>query len=573
MNHSTHFCIRSLTAVMLALLAGTALWAQVTPEQQAEMLLNSARKAYNEKNYAFATAKFREYLGKFAASKDAPAARYGLALTLIDGPDKKYDEAREIMQTLAAAKDFPERALAAYYAGVSARAQGLAELTQANIKPNEAVQRRAAAQARFNEAIPFFTAAVPLLLAKVGDPKDGKKLSLDAEWVARARCDLAEMQLRVGKLKEAQAGTTPFVADPLWSLSQYRNLGRYFHGYASVLLKDNAPAQRTLTLLAPFDDPVFGNHARYLLARTYHLGDDRAEAATNYDGTINDYNKSKADAIELLKQPQKFKNDPEIRARLEAIVKSPPPDHVARAIFYVGVLNYEGGKFAEAKTRFAEFVKQFPQSPLQIEAAVRIGYCQVQLKDYAEAVKTLGPLVDKDARLADQVYFWLGKTQAGAAQMPNVNPQTRPQLIAGAINTFKTAADRAQKIAADDPDAKVRRGEILLEMADQMQAIWQNKEAAAVYSQLLNDQLLARAATRKSCSAGPTPCTWPAPTTIPTRRAWRSSSASRRARCCRPSFSPMRRTATSASSPPRRIRPRRRTCPSFTRKPSLAFRR
>src|SRR6516225_10203671 len=55
---------------------------QVTPDQQAEMLLNSARKAYNEKNYAFATLKFREYLGKFGNHKDVPAARYGLALTL-----------------------------------------------------------------------------------------------------------------------------------------------------------------------------------------------------------------------------------------------------------------------------------------------------------------------------------------------------------------------------------------------------------------------------------------------------------------------------------------------------------
>ncbi len=81
----------------------------------------------------------------------------------------------------------------------------------------------------------------------------------------------------------------PFVADPLWSKSRYRNLGRYYYGYASVLLKDNAAGQKTLSLLAPFNDPAFGTHARYLLARTHHLAEERAEATANYEGTIADY--------------------------------------------------------------------------------------------------------------------------------------------------------------------------------------------------------------------------------------------------------------------------------------------
>src|SRR5207253_9272152 len=144
----------------------------------------------------------------------------------------------------------------------------------------------------------------------------------------------------VGKFKDAQATAAPFVADPLWSKSRYRNLGRYYHGYASVLLKDHAAGQKTLSLLAPFDDPVFGNHARYLLARTHHLADERAEATTHYDGTIGDFAKSKAEAAQLLQQPQKWGNDPEVRARLTALIKNPPPDHVARATFYLGILNY-----------------------------------------------------------------------------------------------------------------------------------------------------------------------------------------------------------------------------------------
>lgn len=484
-------CALVLAALFVLLALATPAQAQLTQDQQAEMLLNSARKGYNEKNYAFATLKFREFLGKFGGHKDLPAARYGLALTLIDGPEKKYDEARDILQNLAADKGFADRTFAIYYSGIALRGLGLMDLAKAETQPNEAARFRDSALGHFGNAVPLFTSAITAFLTKLENPADGDKLTLDAEWIARARCDLAEMQLRVGKLKEAQASAAPFVADPVWSKSRYTNLGRYYHGYASVLLKDHVAGQKTLSMLAPFSDPVFGTHARYLLARTHHLADERAEATANYEGTIADFAKSKVDAANLLKQPQKFNNDPEIRTRLESQVKSPPPDHVARATFYVGILHYEGGKFVDAKGRFAEFVKNFPQSPLQIEAEVRFGYCQVQLKEYADAIKTLTPLVDRESRLSDQVLFWLGKAQAGTAPEASVNQTAHQQTIAAALNTFRQAAERAQKINDQDPEAKTRRGEILLEMADQMQRIWQNKEAAGVYNQLLSEKILA----------------------------------------------------------------------------------
>src|ERR1043165_2949097 len=86
--------------------------AQITPDQQADMLLNAARKAYNEKNHAFAATKFREFLSKFAGHKYAPAARYGLALALIEGPEKKYDEARDLLKPLAEDTSFQDQAFA-----------------------------------------------------------------------------------------------------------------------------------------------------------------------------------------------------------------------------------------------------------------------------------------------------------------------------------------------------------------------------------------------------------------------------------------------------------------------------
>lgn len=481
---------QQLIALSMILFLVSLAPAQIAQDQQAEMLLNSAQKAYNERNFAFAQGKFREFLQKFGSHKDAAAARYGLALTLIDGPEKKYDEARDLLQNLAADKNFADRTLAVYHAGVANRALGLQSLALANAAPNDAAKHRANAQARFQDASPQFAEALIAFTAKVEKPIQDDKLTHEAEWVARARCDLAEVQLRAGKLKDSLANSASFVADPVWSKSRYANLGRYYHGYASVLLKDYVAAQKTLSLLAPFSDPDFGVHARYLLARTHHVENERAEALANYEGTIADFAKARANAVELLKQPQKFNNDPEVRARLESLLKNPPPDHVARATFYLGVLQYEGGKFSEAKSRFQEFIKQFPQSALRTEADLRVGYCQVQLKEYADALKTLTPLVEKDALLSDQVLFWIGKAQVGAAPDAAVNAQGHNQAILAALNTFRQAAERAQKIVQQDADARTRRGEILLEMADQMQRIWQNKEASVIYAQIMNEKAL-----------------------------------------------------------------------------------
>ena len=43
-------------------------------------LLDSARRAYNEKNYPFAITRFRDFLAKFGGHRDVPQARYGLGL-------------------------------------------------------------------------------------------------------------------------------------------------------------------------------------------------------------------------------------------------------------------------------------------------------------------------------------------------------------------------------------------------------------------------------------------------------------------------------------------------------------
>src|SRR5258707_13956048 len=94
-----HYARAPLLAGVLVLLPFPA-HAQVPPEQQADMILNSARKAYAERNYPFAAERFREFLQKFAGNPKANEARYGLALTLLDLPERNYAQVIEQLQPL-----------------------------------------------------------------------------------------------------------------------------------------------------------------------------------------------------------------------------------------------------------------------------------------------------------------------------------------------------------------------------------------------------------------------------------------------------------------------------------------
>jgi TolA-binding protein len=481
------FCLLSSVFCLLS----PASVAQVTPDQAADMLLAGARRAYNEKNYPFAAQRFKEFLDKYGNHKEANSARYGLAMALLDGPERDYQRALDALQPLAGAKDFADYPSVLYHLGVAQRGLGVRELAQAEAKPQEAPQHRNAANGRFDEAAKQFTAAVTAFTARVkGEvPADAKELPVDLEWAARARCDQAEMQLRTHKTKEAQATAAPFVKDDVLKKSRYRTLGLYYHGTASFLLKDYQTAGRSLNVNAVLADPVFGTHARYLVARIHHVNDEGAEAAAGYEAALADYAKEKNAATEALKQPDKFKNDPEERARLEALARGPAPDHVSRATLYLGELLYEAGKFADAQARFAAFAQANPATPLTAEANLRIGFCQVQQKQFPEAIKTLQPLADKEARLADQALLWIAKAQAGAAD-PAKPPQEYENALKAALDTFRRAAEKAQGLTNTDPEAKTRRAEILLETADVQQQARQFKEAANTYNQLLNDKAL-----------------------------------------------------------------------------------
>jgi len=476
--------VPGLIALALALPAA----AQVPADQQADMILTSARKAANDGNHPFAVQRFGEFLQKFGNHPQANTARYQLALAYLDAPERNFDKALEALGPLLGNAGVPEHALAQYYAGLCARGLGLRELDQMAAKPNEAQQIKQRADGRFVEAAQRFGQATAAFTAKW--PKEaGDAPPPDLDWAARSRCDQAEAELRVGRFKEAKATTEPFTKDGPWAKSKYVKLGLYYHGFAAVLTQDYIVAGRALSQLAPFDDPHTGLHARYLMGRAFHATESKAEAAQAFDGVVAGYEQQKKDAAEALKKPVK---DAAEKARLEALVRNPPPDHVAASVFQGACLGAEAGKFAEALGKFQAFMKAFPQAPQVPEAHLRVGYCQVQLKAYPDALATLQPLVEKQPKLADQILFWIGKAQAGvaAAITDPMKAADRDNGLKAAITTLRTATDRANQLAQADPEARTRRAEMLLELADTHQLAKQYREAAGTYEQILNEKAL-----------------------------------------------------------------------------------
>jgi cellulose synthase operon protein C len=480
----------SFCCLALALLAVTA-QSQVPPDQQADMILTSARKAHNEKNYPFAIQRYGEFLQKFGGHAQANSARYQLALAYLESPERNYDKAIENLNPLVGNAALPEHPYALYHAGLALRGQGLKEVDGMIAKPNEAAQFKQRADQKFNEAVQRFAGALAAFTAKL--PKEpAEKPPVEFDWAARSRCDQAEMELRLGKNKEAKATAEPFAKDEKLAKNTFAKQGLYLHGFAAFQTQDYLVAGRSLAQLAPFDNPEFGLHARYLMGRVYQVTEQKAEASQAYDAVIAGYEQQKKDAAAALQRPDLLAKNPAERVRLDALVKNPPPDHVAASIFYSASLGYEAGKFGESLGKFQEFVKAFPQSLLVPEAQLRIGFCQVQMKMFPEAVATLQPMLDKHPQLNDQIQFWFGKAQAGAAAAITdpAKAAERTNGLQTAINTLRAAADKANAMSGTDPDAKTRRAEMLLEVADTQQIAKQYKEAATTYEQIINEKTL-----------------------------------------------------------------------------------
>ena len=108
---------------------------QLTPDDAALMLLNRRRKAFNDKNHAFAAERFREFLAKHGGHKEATAARTVWDWRCSKARRRTITAALEPLQQVAGVQDFADRRFALYYLGYAHRGLGHQALALAVAKP------------------------------------------------------------------------------------------------------------------------------------------------------------------------------------------------------------------------------------------------------------------------------------------------------------------------------------------------------------------------------------------------------------------------------------------------------
>jgi TolA-binding protein len=465
---------------------------QPAANAEADKLFRSAQEALGQKNFPLATSRFRDVVNRYAKTPSAAPAQFWLAVCLIDGHDKKYAEAKDLLQKTADQLDGKEVTAGQLrsYQGAAERGLGYNAMALAQTDAKNADKHRAEGRQHFSTAIKHFKAAFGWHFSKVQkwDPAT-KELSAEAEAAGLVLCDLVEVLLRSGDYDAAFRVSDDFMPTRKLQNAKVRDLGRYYHGFAAFMKRDWPEAEKALSMVAPFTDVRCGNHARYLLARLYHLNDERAEAAFHYDGVLADFNREKKEAQDLQRKPDLLAKDPQLKIRVDNLAKDPPPDHVIRTVFYSAVLLQESGRFGEARDRFQVFAKAPPGYPFATEALVRLGICQVQLKEAQVALNTLLPLAERDKALSDQVYLWLARAAAQLIPDPG-QKAAHDKAVTRVIDYYQKAETHLLAQPDGDPGRKQRHGQLLLELADYLLQFHQAKQAVKVCTELAQKGLL-----------------------------------------------------------------------------------
>ena len=449
---------------------------QSEADKAARRVLDSARRSYRSGQFDVAAQRFSEFLRSNPTHAEAPSASYGMGLSQLKlEQHANLAAAVTAFRTASGRMEFADRPLAIYYLGVSLRDLATSTLAQkvpsgsSDSRPTYARQYREEAARSFASAVDAFTARS----SKTPPPAD-PAVHPDLLWAARARSDQADVLLRLRQYKQAIVLSKATLNDKA-AAGKFGDRASYNMGYAHFAMKNYLAAGRALGKLAPFKQD-FGPHARYLLARTHHLSGAMPEAAGAYKAVLDDYTARKAAATEAARHG--YRSIPtDQRAAAAALVAGPPAPFIVRTMFYSALLQAESGRFANALTGFTTFATQNPKHTLAPEAMLRQGYCQLQLRSYAEAIKTLDPL-RKHPKLADRASWWKARARVGSAN-PEV-PQTYAQTLATAVNELTAAATSAH----NSRDSNLER-DILMELGDVQQLLGKYKEAAATYSKIL----------------------------------------------------------------------------------------
>ncbi len=347
----------------------------------------------------------------------------------------------------------------------------------------EALRLRAAKAPSDAEAAPLFAEAAGEFGAAASDFAARRPQQKDdPEWAARACCARAEMLLRLHKPKDARDLLAPLLIDPAAPDGPSRRLALFYHGTACLELGDDMAAGRSLDQLAPFSDPAVGPAARRLLARLHESNDERPEALAQDEAIVSGYAERK-NASNL---------------------KGPPPDLVQQAAFAAAVLHYEDGRFEKAHDLFAG-VAASGQTVLALDARLYQGCCEVQLKRFAQAARTLHSADSHDALRAAQAQLWLGRAQIGAADPDDAD--LRGQELRDAEKTLEDAAAAFERVKPGDAPGFTGNRDALRECAEVRERLGDFAGAAHLYAELMHtapgEQSLQRELTARTLAGDP----------------------------------------------------------------------
>jgi len=127
--------------------------------------------------------------------------------------------------------------------------------------------------------------------------------------------------------------------------------------------------------------------------------------------------------------------------------------------------------------------------PLSLEALIRLGISQVQLKEGQAALNTLTPLVDRDKTVADQVYLWLARAATQVIPEPG-QKAAYDKAVARAGDYYRQAAAKLEAQSGTDSTGKQRLGELLLEFVDMLLQVDQSALAGKVCVEINQKNLL-----------------------------------------------------------------------------------
>ena len=406
--------------VLVALCLASVASAQEKPDPALDRYY-SANALYNRRLFKLAAAEYKAFLAKNAKHAKAPAARYGLALSLYHMGDLKA--AAPLFEKLAQTAEAADKAQVHNLWGVcllsldkNAEAEKAFAWTTANAKDAAAKESGLVGlieaqyrQEKWQEVVKAGDAFIKEL------PKSAHAVRVRFHG-AVARYKLAQYDKAAAVFKELTAADkkSPFAHHATFLLAEckrqtkdlpgalklydeaakkytgpYTEDAFYQLGFVQFAQGKYPPAIKALTaFLAKYKTSRLTPQAGFYLARAYIEAKNYAQAVATLTPLTADKSVGAAATLWLAKTYSRQKNYPQAAQTVSASLKKFSKDPLLADLQYeLGDAQMRQGQFKEAAGSFAKVTAAGPKKPEAAGAVALQAYCLHKIKQYAESLK------------------------------------------------------------------------------------------------------------------------------------------------------------------------------------------